>query len=186
MYPNPSTLWYLAIPPIPPGGGVRRDLAQCIPQKGCLCPDKHSPQQESTVWDFSLERWLFISLLPQSSRHILNFSWSCHTIPLKSTICRRLKRLAKEEALWLAHRTTLACKGFLGENYAFTGQLKSIWLFCQLKNARNSVPVTIRCGCLKFPLNEMLGTFIPKYVPCEMKLKIQNRMRGSYNHRPIY
>lgn len=86
----------LAFFPISPGGCVRLDLAQCILQKGCLCTDKHTEQQESIVCDFSLERWLFISLLPQSSRHLLNFSWCCHRIPLKSSICRRLERLAKK------------------------------------------------------------------------------------------
>lgn len=80
MYPNPSTLWWSCYFPISPGGSVRLDLAQCILQKGCLCTDKHTEQQESIVCDFSLERQLFISLLPQSSRHLLNFSWCCQDL----------------------------------------------------------------------------------------------------------
>lgn len=60
--------------PISPEGGVRLDLAQSIRQKGCVCTDKHTELRESIVCGFSLERWLFISLLPQSHKDIYYIS----------------------------------------------------------------------------------------------------------------
>lgn len=69
--PNPSTLWSsLHSPHISPGEGVRLDLAQFILEKRCVWADKHTERQESIVCGFPLERWLFISLLPQSSKDI--------------------------------------------------------------------------------------------------------------------
>lgn len=144
---------------------------------------------QGIVCSFSLEHSLAIYFtFPYQAKTFTKFCFMLSQDSFeKHPVWNQLKRLAKEDALWHAHRAALACVAFLGENYPFTGQLKSIWLLCQLKNSANSVPATITCGCLKFPLNEMLGIFIPQWcIPCEILLKIQNRKRESYNHRIVY
>lgn len=112
---------------------------------------------QGIVCSFSLEHSLAIYFtFPYQAKTFTKFCFMLSQDSFeKHPVWNQLKRLAKEDALWHAHRATLACVAFLGENYPFTGQLKSIWLLCQLKNSANSVPATITCGCLKFPLNEM-------------------------------
>lgn len=175
IYPNPLTLWSSPHSPhLPRGRHQIRCNAVHSAEGLCVHWYAHWAAEEHCLWPFSRALVIYFTFTPIKQRHLLNFSWCCHRISFKSTVCSRLKRLAKEEALWLAHTTALACVGFLGKNYAFTGQLRYIWLFCQLKNSLNSVPATIRYGCLKFPLNEMLGTFIPQwYVP----------WKGSWKYR---
>lgn len=55
---------------VSPGRGVRLDLARSILQQACAQTDKRVKGRESRVCALSLQRWLFISLLPQSTKGI--------------------------------------------------------------------------------------------------------------------
>lgn len=53
-----------------PRGRWQIKFSTIHPAEGCVHTDKSTEQQESIVCSFSLEHWLFISLLPQYGKDI--------------------------------------------------------------------------------------------------------------------
>lgn len=112
--------------PISPGEGVRLDLAQSIVQECCVWTDKLAQRlQEHCLQLFPRVLAIYFTSVTAELRHLLNFTWCCHRMPLKSTMfSANLKRLAKEDALQLAPRVVPACVGFLGDKLSLYWAIK--------------------------------------------------------------
>lgn len=134
-----------------PEGGIRLDLAQSFLEKGCAYTDKPQSSRRALSAAFPRSTGYLFPLYPNPAKTFTKFRLMLSLYPLKSIFCSRLKRVGKGGGLATSSGAALACVGLHRENYPFSGQLESSWLFCQLKNSPNLVPTTIRCECFKYP-----------------------------------
>lgn len=103
LHPNSPSLWSSATFLLGSlGRGVRLDLAQSILQQGCAHTDKLLWGRESLVCVLSLERWLFISRLPDRPKAFTKFCLMLSQDLYEST---RLKSLARWRSIVISAQT---------------------------------------------------------------------------------